>query len=415
MKNMATEELQDAELTLDGHGLAAVTLSLDWNDGHATHHDEQHIERFSVWREGDLLPAALGHALPGSQEGACYATDVEVGELAPAWSESRLLKAPLLAFDRHHLRGLTIDPRVGRFYPQGFFSGMAGAFSGAVLPARVVDLDEHAMQIDFNHPMAPYAVNVGIRVEQVLPGYDRRGGRCIDPLHQLMRHPGMAAPLRDGRPTDYGDHGEGMACMDGRDDDVFYSQPRMLQHLDRKALDLVSELYARLIPRDARVLDLMGSFDSHLQAAQPGYLEVLGMNADELRANKAATQVCRQNLNHQARLPQADGAFDAVICTASIEYLKRPRDVISQVRRILRPDGLFIVTFSNRWFPTKAIRIWSELHEFERLGMVTQWLDMAGFEDLHTLSSRGWPRPEDDPHAAETAAADPVYAVWGRR
>jgi len=45
--------------------------------------------------------------------------------------------------------------------------------------------------------------------------------------------------------------------------------------------------------------------------------------------------------------------------------------------------------------------------------MVTQWLQQAGFGSLHTLSSRGWPRPEDDPHYGETALSDPVYAVWG--
>ena len=36
-----------------------------------------------------------------------------------------------------------------------------------------------------------------------------------------------------------------------------------------------------------------------------------------------------------------------------------------------------------------------------------------GFIDLHTFSSRGWPRPEDDAHAHETLLSDPVYAVWG--
>jgi hypothetical protein len=51
-------------------------------------------------------------------------------------------------------------------------------------------------------------------------------------------------------------------------------------------------------------------------------------------------------------------------------------------------------------------------HEFERVGMVTQWLQQAGFDSLHTFSSRGWPRPEDDPHYGETALSDPVYAVW---
>ena len=63
--------------------------------------------------------------------------------------------------------------------------------------------------------------------------------------------------------------------------------------------------------------------------------------------------------------------------------------------RAVHEDQLHVdraITFSNRWFPTKAIRVCSELHEFERLGMVIQWLNEAGFGDLHTFSSRGWAR-----------------------
>lgn len=87
--------------------------------------------------------------------------------------------------------------------------------------------------------------------------------------------------------------------------------------------------------------------------------------------------------------------------------------VLTEALRVLRPGGVFAATFSNRWFPTKAIHIWSDSHEFERVGMASQWLQQAGFTDLHTCSSRGWPRPSDDAHAYETPLSDPVYAVWG--
>ena len=60
----------------------------------------------------------------------------------------------------------------------------------------------------------------------------------------------------------------------------------------------------------------------------------------------------------------------------------------------------------------KLLRVLQE-HEFERVGMVTQWFQQAGFHGLHTLSSRGWARPQNDPHYGETAVSDPVYAVWG--
>ena len=136
--------------------------------------------------------------------------------------------------------------------------------------------------------------------------------------------------------------------------------------------------------------------------------------ADELKKEvRESVAKLVQDLNHSRALPFNDGSLDAVVCTASVEYLTQPGDNFFEVLRVLRPGGVFVASFSNRWFPTKAIRIWSELHEFERLGMATQWLQRAGFSDLHTFSSRGRPRPDDDRHAGKTPFSDPVYAVWG--
>jgi len=256
-------------------------------------------------------------------------------------------------------------------------------------------------------------LQVQCKLHRVLPGSDQRGGRCTSPLDDLMRYPGMVAPLPNGSPTDFGDTSSGMSRMDERDDTAFYANPRLVQHLDARAIETVNALYQRLIPAQADVLDLMASYDSHLQGCALRSLHVLGMNDEELNANEAATAQVVQDLNRLQTLPFDDASLDAVVCTASVEYLIQPRDIFTEVLRVLRPGGLFVPTFSNRWFPTKAIQVWGELHEFERLGMVTQWLQQAGFDRLHTLSSRGWPRPEDDPRYGETAVSDPVYAVWG--
>ena len=80
----------------------------------------------------------------------------------------------------------------------------------------------------------------------------------------------------------------------------------------------------------------------------------------------------------------------------------------------LRPGGTFVVTFSERWFPIKVIELWTQLHPFERLGLVLDYFRRAGFVDLGTESVRGLPRPADDPYADRLAHSDPVYAVWGR-
>jgi len=398
---------------LESQGLAAMTFTLNWSDGRATHEDEMHVERFSVWREADFLPADIRQKIIGMRVGDDVQAVLPAGDLTDVWDASRQFTANPAGFDRRYRRGLKVEPRCGRFYPQGFLHGAHGVVREALEPARIMALDTQTMRVDLNHPLARYPLQVQCRLNRVLPGSDQRGGRCTSPLDDLVRYPGLAAPLPDGEPTDFGDNADGMSRMDERGDAVFYTSPRMVQHLDARALETVNVLYQRLIPAQADVLDLMASHDSHLQACAPRSLHVLGLNGQELDANRAATAQVVQDLNQVKMLPFDDASLDAVVCTASVEYLIQPRDIFAEVLRVLHPGGVFVATYSNRWFPTKAIQVWGELHEFERVGMVTQWLQQAGFDSLHTFSSRGWPRPEEDQHYCETALSDPVYAVWG--
>ncbi|MCO6412416.1 MAG: class I SAM-dependent methyltransferase, partial [Thiogranum sp.] len=200
-------------------------------------------------------------------------------------------------------------------------------------------------------------------------------------------------------------------------DSEFYRQPRLVSHIDTCASDVIGELYRQWIRGDSRVLDLMASWDSHLpDALAIARLTGLGLNADELAHNKRLDDYVIQDLNRETRLPFDDGGFDAVICTVSIEYLVRPLEVFAEVARVLKPGGRFIVTFSNRWFPPKAIRIWQVLHDYERMGLVLEYfLDGGLFAELETWSLRGLPRPKDDKYADRLANADPVYAVCGTR
>jgi ubiquinone/menaquinone biosynthesis C-methylase UbiE len=113
-------------------------------------------------------------------------------------------------------------------------------------------------------------------------------------------------------------------------------------------------------------------------------------------------------------LPFNDKAFDAVICSVSVEYLIHPFEVFEEITRVLRPGGVFMVTFSNRWFPPKVIKIWPELHEFERLGLVLEFFLKSGkYKELQTYSIRGLPRPQDDKYLSQILFSDPVYAIWG--
>jgi SAM-dependent methyltransferase len=198
------------------------------------------------------------------------------------------------------------------------------------------------------------------------------------------------------------------------DDPAFYAQPRRVDHLDATALAQWREFSGRFVRAGMAVLDLMASHDSHLpEGVMPVRLAGLGMNAAELDDNPRLTERIVHDLNANPSLPFAAGEFDVVLCALSIEYLNRPEAVLREAARVLKPGGACVISFSDRWFPPKAVNPWPTLPSFARVAWVLRHLQRTGFSNLHTESLRGRPRPADDKHIRQTRFSDPLYAVWG--
>jgi SAM-dependent methyltransferase len=188
---------------------------------------------------------------------------------------------------------------------------------------------------------------------------------------------------------------------DEADDADFYSYPRYVTHIDAGAIDAVGALYEELGVQGA-VLDLMSSWVSHFRDA-PAALTVLGMNADELAANPQAHSWVVHDLNADSSVPFGDDSFDHATCCVSVDYLTRPVDVFRDVARVVRPGGLFVCTFSNRLFPTKAIRGWLDSESSAHQGIVVEYFARAdGYE------------PAAARQCATPPGGDPLYAVWAR-
>lgn len=182
---------------------------------------------------------------------------------------------------------------------------------------------------------------------------------------------------------------EHFARTDGAEDAVFYASERMVHHLDDPARSALTEFYRRRVPEDARVLDLMSSWVSHLPEDQ-SYIDVtgLGMNEAELSANPQLTSHVVHDLNGNPVLPFEGQAFDACLIALSVQYLTRPLEVFADISRVLRPEGVCIVSFSNRCFPTKAVAVWRALDDPGHIGLVatyfrqTNGFDEPVYEDL---------------------------------
>ena len=191
--------------------------------------------------------------------------------------------------------------------------------------------------------------------------------------------------------------------MDDSDDAAFYRPDRLVTHIDEAAIAAVGDLYAHL-RIDGRVLDLMGSWVSHF-ARPPDHLTVLGMNPHELEANPTAAERVRHDLNRDPTLPFADATFDDAVCCVSVDYLTRPVEVFAEVARVLRPGGRFVVTWSNRCFPTKAIRGWLMADHDDRPHIVRSYFDRsARFGDVVT-----------DRRVEPSRFGDPLDAAWAAR
>ncbi len=195
---------------------------------------------------------------------------------------------------------------------------------------------------------------------------------------------------------------EAFAKQDMGDDLDFYAPPRLVTHIDEGAVAALTQLHSQMLPVGGRLLHLMSSWVSHLQDDR-NYAEVVGhgMNAVELEANPRLTRWFVQNLNQDPVLPLGDQAFDAAMACVGVQYLQQPLAVFAEVRRVLTPGAPFIVSFSNRCFPTKAVAIWRALDTGGQAALVKLYFERAGFTNISaTLLSDG-------------AAGDPLIAVIG--
>lgn len=190
--------------------------------------------------------------------------------------------------------------------------------------------------------------------------------------------------------------------MDDSEDPLFYTFPRKVVHIDDPAIAAAGQFMATTFAPHGVLLDLMSSWRSHLPA---GFVKQrlvgLGLNAEEMADNPNLDEYVVHDLNLDPRLPFADDHFDGAVVTVSIQYMIRPLEIFADVRRVLKPGAPFVVLFSNRMFPTKAVRIWQALGDEQRAELVRAYFHHAGGYDdpvFHDLS----PNP---------GLSDPLYAV----
>lgn len=199
--------------------------------------------------------------------------------------------------------------------------------------------------------------------------------------------------------------------FDESSDDLFYSAPRLVRHIDEGAVKALTEYYIRvLLPPAKDVLDICSSLESYITpSAQIGKRIVgLGMNEVELQRNPVLADFVVHDLNKDPLLPFSSASFDLVVLALSIDYLIRPRQVLADVARILRPGGKVAISFSDRVFGTKAVALWMNGGDQDHIDTVANYIHFAsGFDHIQAVDL--------SPRKGVSCVGDPLYVVVAER
>jgi ubiquinone/menaquinone biosynthesis C-methylase UbiE len=77
-----------------------------------------------------------------------------------------------------------------------------------------------------------------------------------------------------------------------------------------------------------------------------------------------------------------ESSFDVITNVVSVDYLARPIQIFEEMMRVTRPGGRAIMSFSNRMFWSKAIKIWTAANEWQRVLICASYFQATGWEDI---------------------------------
>ncbi|WP_419788316.1 methyltransferase domain-containing protein [Pseudodesulfovibrio sp.] len=344
--------------------IGALEFSVSWEkDG--IRHEERYIGR-KFNPVNDIFPQGMREALEGMSTGQSVTLPYEPRYCIPRFRESKVLHLPLRRLRKKDIHAQPIIPRTGRFYPQGHIDGLLDVYPDTLTPFRLVGLEDDAFIADLNHPLALIPITIEARI-QYLEQRDRGTYGSLTHWREATCDwgPGMQTRYK-GRPTDF------------FTPDFFNRQ---------------NENETRPIPPmpDAKARENMETVRNRL--ISPG-MKVLDITAE---------------------CPLASGSFDAAVAVQTFEYEQQPEDLLQNVADRLQPGAPVIIFFTDQWDSASVLRGWTDLHQFERMGLVLEYLRRAGLDfKAGTVSIRNDWRPKDDPRFIETrGVSDPVYAVYG--
>ena len=174
--------------------------------------------------------------------------------------------------------------------------------------------------------------------------------------------------------------------------------PRTMRGWLIEAEHLARYRWVAPLVRDKRVLDAgCGTAYGSAILAGANATEVVGVDHDAAVLESVRPSM-PGNVSLEAadvrNLPHADGSFDVAVCFEVIEHVDDPEDVVAELRRVLRNDGLLVVSSPNRgvypsgnphhkreFLPDELAKMLASRFDGVRLLRQHDWLASAVLED----------------------------------
>jgi len=387
--------------------LVSVDFKLEWKSQCAKHTDVFHVSNIDLIN--DNFPAGFAEKIAALKVGESFNQTFQAKELLGEDFSSK----NVISFDTEHFnqnfKNQNSPPMLYRFYPSAIAWQGLDSYETDTKPFRLISINESNMVGDRNHPLAKYYLTLtATKTEESDNPIKERAALNITKII-TMKGPGMQVPF------EYGDS----IFLDNypfsTDDERSNTARKFDKKIDDSTTTEIAKLHTQLLLKHSKVLDLVSDSETYLEANyETGLLTGLGYNENKLAANPLLDTYHVQNLNEDTGLPFETDSFDDAICSLSIETLIDPLAIMRELSRVIKPGGKFIVTFTNRYDTEKTIRLWPQLHLFERMQLVLEYFRQAsGFDNLETYSKRGLPLSKNDKLSEQKTISDPIFAVWG--
>jgi SAM-dependent methyltransferase len=409
------ESQEISSKVIDPDSVISAWVAIKWQGDDCQYTDWRYFPTIELAR--DLMPAEILTQLTGKTKGEQIQHEFDAGALVPVHQQEmhQIMAKECFQPPVHAPKGP--GPLLGRFYPQDYFHNAPAICRGSNQPCRVTNVKENRITVDCNHPLAKKKLKMIFDIESIRKNGLEREQRCVDIVTQLCdMGPGMQDIAGNDETEFFCTHS--FDRKDTKDDGIYFQSARLTPYWDTNASAQVSHFYRNHINPGSTILDLMAGVHSPLLEAGIDGIDVTaaGLNAEELDNNKSCKCRIVLDVNRISALPFNDAAFDVVLIHAAIEYVTKPRLLFAEINRILKPAGRIIVSFSNRNEADKVIRIWAELSEFERSGLVLAYL-RAGtqLEHFQSFTSRGRYRTKEEALTDQLLYSDPVFIVMGHK